>query len=58
MRYYIKQDFIDNEILNGLNDYQIARVMKCTPGYIHHLRKGIRTASMDFYIELKARLGR
>lgn len=58
MRYRLYMDFIDDDILNNFNDYEIARLVGCTPGYIHHLRKGIRVASMKFYLDMKDKIER
>ena len=52
MKYKVTEIKEDKNILK-LNDYEVARLMGCTPGYVNHLRKGRRIATEAFYKKLK-----
>jgi len=56
MKYKKVKTIEDNEILKLANDYQIARLVGCTPAYINHLRKGRRVATEAFYDNMVEKL--
>lgn len=52
MKYKIITIKEDKGVLK-LNDYEVARLMNCSPSYVNHLRKGNRVATEAFYLKLK-----
>lgn len=43
----------DPDILKFGNDYELARLVGCSPSYINLLRYGKRVANEKFYLKLK-----